>query len=259
MNVRILGSGTSTGVPVIGCGCEVCSSTQSENKRTRASILIEAPGGNILIDTSPDLRTQALAGSINRIDAVLYTHLHADHLHGIDDLRSFNRFKDGPIPCYGSKESVDAIARNFGYIFGDGGSIDSGGWKPDLTLNTIDTTTEICALEVTPVELTHGRSVVLGYRLNNFAYLTDCNAIGEASLELLRGQASIDTLVIGALRQRPHPSHFSIGEAIEASKAIGAKRVILTHMGHGIDYDKETKLLPTGVELAYDGMSFEVL
>jgi phosphoribosyl 1,2-cyclic phosphate phosphodiesterase len=255
MNVRILGSGTSTGVPVIGCDCEVCSSTEQGNKRTRASILVEGPGGNILIDTSPDLRAQALANSVRRIDAVLYTHLHADHLHGIDDLRSFNRFKDGPIPCYGSKESVDGIERNFGYIFGRGGSGDSGGWKPNLTLNVIETATSICGLDVMPVEVSHGTSTVLGYRMDNFAYLTDCNAIPEASMKLLKG---VDTLVIGALRPRPHPSHFSIDEAIDASKAVGAKRTILTHMGHSVDYLKQKELLPAGVELAFDGMVVEI-
>lgn len=207
-----------------------------------------------MVDTSPDLRAQALANSIKRIDAVLYTHLHADHLHGIDDLRSFNRFKDGPIPCYGSKESVEGIEKNFGYIFGKGGSGDSGGWKPDLTLNLIEATTSICGLEVTPVQVSHGQSTVLGYRIEEFAYLTDCNAIPKASLDILKG---VDTLVIGALRERPHPSHFSIDEAIEASKVIGAKRTILTHMGHSVDYLKQKELLPAGVELAYDGMSFE--
>ena len=257
MDVSILGSGTSTGVPVIGCDCEVCSSSQSENKRTRASILIKAPGGNILIDTSPDLRAQALANSIKQIDAVLYTHMHADHLHGIDDLRAFNRFKEGPIPCYGSKESVESIERNFGYIFGKGGKSDSGGWKPNLTLNLIEKAVTICGLSVTPVELSHGKSTVLGYLIDNFAYLTDCNAIPDASFKILCDR-NVDTLVIGALRQSPHPSHFSIDQAIEASKMIGSKRTILTHMGHSVDYVEQDKLLPTGVELAYDGMSFEV-
>ncbi len=251
MKLTVLGCGTSTGVPVIGCHCAVCSSTERKNKRTRSSLLIQEKGRNILIDTSTDLRSQSLANGLERIDAVLFTHPHADHIHGIDELRAFNLAQDGAIPCYGGTETVNRIRVIFDYIFRDDAN---DGWKPNLTTEVVEGPFKASGIEITPVAVHHGPAVILGYRVGRAAYLTDCSSIPEGSVELIRG---IDVLILGALRHKPHPTHFTIKQAIEASQRAGAKRTILTHLSHNIDYGKDNALLPEGVELAYDGMVVE--
>jgi len=248
MELTILGCGTSTGVPVIGCHCTVCSSTQSRNRRTRSSLLIRQQGSNILIDTSTDLRAQSLANGLERIDAVLFTHPHADHIHGIDDLRAFNLAQEGPIPCYGSAATIGRVRTVFDYIFTDNSN---DGWKPNLTTHTVDGPFEAAGVEVAPVAIQHGAAEIFGYRVGPVAYLTDCSAIPKKSAPLIKG---VDVLILGALRHKPHPTHFTIEQAIEASREIGAKRTILTHLSHNVDYDRENGELPEGVELAYDGM-----
>ncbi len=264
MKLVILGCGTSTGVPLIGCHCHVCASKDPRNKRTRSSILIQtdeggnSPAANILIDTSTDLRFQCLANGVERVDAVLFTHPHADHIHGIDDLRSFNlsqKSAEGgtsPIPCYANRRTVERIKTMFDYIFKD----DEGdGWKPNLTLEAVDGPFKAGGVEVVPIEINHGAASILGYRIDNAAYLTDCSAIPDASLNLLQG---VKTLVLGALRHKPHPTHFTVAQAVEASASVGAGRTILTHLGHSLDYASDNANLPKGVELAYDGMEIEV-
>ena len=256
MKVRILGCGTSTGVPVIGCSCSACSSTHPRNKRTRSSIAIEINSKTILIDTSTDLRSQALMSGIARVDAVLYTHYHADHVHGIDDLRSYNRIQnEETIPCYGDRDTIDRIHNAFSYIFAVKGSRNEGGWKPNLETKVIEAPFSLFGTEIIPVSIEHGARSILGFRIENFAYLTDCSAIPKESMELLRGT---EVVVIGALRQRPHPSHFSIGQALEAAREIGAKRTILTHLGHAVDYEEINPTLPDGAELAFDTMLLEL-
>jgi len=253
VKIRILGCGTSTGVPVIGCRCGVCSSTDPRNNRSRSSILINTDGKNILIDTSTDLRRQALDNGIKRIDAVLFTHPHADHVHGIDELRTFNMIQgEESIPCYGDETTIERIRNIFAYIFSENRQ---GGWRPNLTLSVIKAPLRLDSIEVTPIEIAHGNATILGYRVENIAYLTDCSGIPAASLRKLEG---LDLLIVGALRHKPHPSHFTVQEAVDAAKLIAPGRTILTHLSHGLDYVKDGAPLPDGVELGYDGMEIEV-
>lgn len=251
MRLIILGCGTSTGVPLIGCHCGVCASTDARNRRTRSSILIEDSGKFILVDTATDLREQALANGIARIDAVLYTHPHADHIHGIDDLRSFNMVQGYAIPCYGNAPTIERIRAMFNYIFREDAN---DGWKPDLTTTVIDGPFELFGVRITPVPIRHGAMSIYGWRVGNAAYLTDCSGIPRESLELLKG---VEVLIVGALRNKPHPAHFTVQQAVEAAAAIRPLRTILTHMGHDVDYVKVSAELPAGVELAYDGMVVE--
>ncbi len=251
MKIIILGCGTSTGVPVIGCHCQTCSSSSPRNKRTRSSILIQENGRNVLIDTSTDLRAQALASGIERIDAVLFTHPHADHIHGIDDLRAFNTSQRGPIPCYGSDTTIGRIRVMFDYIFREDSR---DGWKPNLTTTVVDGPFSIFGMVIAPIEVSHGSATIFGYRVGKLAYLTDCSGIPPESIERLKG---VELLILGALRHKPHPTHFSIEQAVQASRMIGPKRTILTHLGHNLDYEKDNSLLPEGIELAYDGLTVE--
>ena len=258
MKLVFLGCGTSTGVPVIGCRCETCSSSDRRNKRTRSSVLVECGDKNILIDTSTDLRAQALATGVERIDAVLYTHYHADHVHGIDDLRSFNRIQnEEPIPCYGDASTIDSLKNSFDYIFSvKKGSNKFSGWKPNLTANHISGPFELFGEQVTPVKIMHGKSEILGFRIGAMAYLTDCSAIPPESMELIKG---VKVLILGALRNSPHPTHFSIPEAIEASREVSsAERTILTHLGHSVNYLTTGPELPEGIELAHDGLVIDL-
>jgi phosphoribosyl 1,2-cyclic phosphate phosphodiesterase len=251
MPITILGCGTSSGVPVIGCRCAVCVSPEPRNRRTRSSALVRTRGLNILIDTSTDLRAQSLANGVERIDAVLFTHPHADHIHGIDELRAFNHVQGGPIQCYGSGSTIERIRRVFDYIFaGD----EYGGWKPNLKVAAVDGPFEHMGVGITPIEVLHGSSVILGWRIGGAAYLTDCSHIPDASGDLIKG---VDTLIIGALRFKPHPAHFSVEQAIEAAEAIRPERTVLTHLSHSVDYRMHGQDLPPGVELAYDGMSID--
>lgn len=252
MKLTILGCGTSTGVPVIACHCAVCSSTEKKNRRTRSSLLIREGEKNILIDTSTDLRAQSLANGLERVDAVLFTHPHADHIHGIDELRAFNLAQGGAIPCYGSAETIGRVRLIFDYIFTDNSN---DGWKPNLETETVNGPFEAAGVNVTPVAIRHGAAEIFGYRIGNVAYLTDCSAIPPGSAGLIKG---VDVLILGALRHKPHPTHFTIAQAIEASRQTGAGRTILTHLSHNIDYARDNGLLPEGVELAYDGMVVEV-
>ncbi len=252
MKLIILGFGTSTGVPIISCDCGVCTSTDPRNTRTRSSALIKTEDKNILIDTSTDLRAQSLRNGLKRIDAVLLTHPHADHIHGIDDLRAFNMVQEGAIPCYGSAYTIERVRIMFDYIFSDS---PSESWRPNLTATVVDSRFKASGTEVIPIEIYHGEASIFGFRIGNAAYLTDCSSIPKGSLEKLRG---LELLVLGALRHKPHPTHMTIDEAVETSRLIGATRTVLTHLSHAIDYTVENAKLPDGVELAYDSMSIEI-
>lgn len=253
MKLTILGCGTSTGVPLIGCRCSVCASTDARNKRTRSSALIEVNDRHILIDTSTDLRQQALANGIERVDAVLFTHPHADHIHGIDDLRSFNMAQGFAIDCYGNAATIERIRAMFNYIFRQDAK---DGWKPDLTMTAVDEPFDLYGERIIPIPISHGAMSIYGWRVRGLAYLTDCSGIPADAMGLLD---DLDVLVIGALRAKPHPAHFTIQQALEAAVAIGAKRTILTHTGHNVDYKKDSETLPLGVEFAYDGMVVELI
>jgi len=250
-SVRVLGSGTSTGVPTLGCDCPVCTSDSPRNRRTRCSILLQHCGRHILIDTATDLRQQALREGIGHIEAVLYTHAHADHVNGIDDLRAFSMKNGGAIPIHGNADTIASIRRAFRYIFDDAVA---SGYRPNLETHIVDGPLNLFGLRIQPVPLLHGPNLCLGLRIGPFAYLTDCHAIPDDSKCLLQ---HLDTVIIDGLRFRPHTTHFNIPAAIEAMRELGVRRIILTHLNHDVDHERHSRELPRDVELAYDGMRLE--
>jgi len=256
MYLQILGCGTSTGVPIPGCRCSVCISDEPKNKRTRASAIVRLDdGSNLLIDASPDLRVQSLTHEVRNVNAVLFTHAHADHILGIDDLRAFNYVQRSAIPCYGYRHTLAEIQRFFSYIFNPNPSYEGGGLA-QLSLHEISEYQELnLGTPISTFNLNHGKTLVTGYRFGSVAYATDCNGVPERSIEALRG---VETLIIDGLRYEPHKTHFTIPEAIDVAARIGAKRTILTHMTHQIDYESVAAALPVGVELAYDGMTIPI-
>ncbi|HEX9669012.1 MAG TPA: MBL fold metallo-hydrolase, partial [Thermoanaerobaculia bacterium] len=245
-------SGTSTGVPVIGCTCSVCTSDNPRNKRWRAGLRLELERGVALVDTPTDFRAQALRYGVHRVDAVLFTHAHADHVFGLDDLRIFNFRQRTAIRCYASAPTLAMLRRYFAYAFEDG---QEGGGKPMLDLVEVREPFDLLGRRIVPVPVWHGELEVYGYRLGDFAYVTDCSRIPEESFRLLEG---VRTLVLGALRYRPHPTHFTVEEAIQAAARIGAERTFLTHLTHDIDHDAPAVPLPPGVGFGYDGLTLEV-
>lgn len=252
LRVTMLGSGTSTGVPVIGCTCAVCRSDDPRNKRWRTGLKLEMEEGVILVDTPTDLRAQALRFGLPRVDAVLFTHSHADHIFGLDDVRIFNFRQRAAIPCFGSEPTLTNIRRIFAYVFE---ATQDGGGKPQLDLIPVREPFELMGLRIVPVPVWHGDTEVFGYRIGRFAYVTDCNLIPETSYRLLEG---VEILILDALRYRPHSTHFSVEQAMEAAARIGARRTILTHLAHEVDYGAPKVPLAPGVELGYDGLAFDV-
>ena len=252
MKITLLGCGTSTGVPMVGCDCPVCTSDNPRDTRTRASLMMCYNNRTVLVDTSTDLRAQVLRQHIRRIDAVLFSHAHADHVNGIDDLRGFHFLHKEIIPCYASQTTLDTLHCGFSYIFNEH---EGSGYSPLLAAHEINAPFELFGRTIIPIPLLHGMTSSLGYRVGDFAYLTDCSAIPEHSLPLLQG---VQLLVIDGLRWLEHPFHFNIAGAIAAARQIGAPRTILTHLTHHIAYSEEVRL-PSGFELAYDGMEFELL
>jgi phosphoribosyl 1,2-cyclic phosphate phosphodiesterase len=248
LRVTMLGSGTSTGVPVIGCACEVCGSANPKNKRWRPGLKLEAEDKVVLVDTPTDLREQALRFGLPRLDAIVFTHSHADHIYGLDDVRIFNFRQRAPIPCYGSEETLRNIRRAFAYVWEAG---QEGGGKPQLELVPVREPFALLDRTFVPVPVWHGSMEVFGYRIGGFAYVTDCNVIPESSFALLAG---VEILVLDALRHRPHSTHFSVEDATAVARRIGARRTIFTHMTHEVDQDDP---LPAGVEFGYDGLAFD--
>jgi phosphoribosyl 1,2-cyclic phosphate phosphodiesterase len=244
----MLGSGTSTGVPVIGCDCAVCRSADPRNRRTRPGLRVDLAGGTVVVDTSPDFREQALTHGLERVDAVLYTHPHADHVFGLDDLRIYNFRQRASIPCYGSPSTIARLRQIFAYVFEDG---QEGGGKPRLDLLQVEEPFELLGERVVPVPVMHGDMPVYGWRIGPFAVVTDVNFIPEASWRALEG---VEVLVLSALRYRPHPTHWSLEESIEAARRIGARRTLLTHIAHDVDHADLRVALPPGVEIGHDGL-----
>lgn len=254
MEVILLGVGSSAGTPVIGCGCNTCISPDPRNKRTRCSIAVQMDSGAVLlVDTGPDLRLQALREKMTRVDGVLYTHFHADHLNGIDDLRSFCHLQRKPIPVYGNEATIHGIVQRFGYAFP---THEHQHWdKPVLSANTVSQTFDVAGTEVVPVPVMHGKYEILGYRIQNMAYLTDVSDISDTSMEKLR---SLDLLLLDCLRYRFHPTHFSLEQAITWAERIGAKETRLIHMTHELEYNELSARLPQGMSVAYDGQRIRV-
>jgi len=262
--VTVLGSGTSHGVPAIGCDCAVCRSTDLRDRRTRPSILIEveAPASaslfrdavrSILVDASTDLRAQALARDVRRVDAILFTHSHADHVFGLDDVRRFNQMQKGAIACYAAEDTLQRLRRMFAYIFAP--PAQKGGGIPQLTLFRIGGVFSLGGIDIVPIPLFHGRMPVLGFRIGTFAYLTDCNRIPDESWPLLAG---VRTLILDALRHRPHSTHFSVQESVDVVARLGVDRAYFTHISHDLGHAETCAQLPPGVELAYDGLVVDV-
>ncbi len=252
IKITILGCGTSTGVPMIGCDCKVCTSADSRNKRTRSSVVLSVGHANILIDTSTDLRQQALKNNIRHLDAVLFTHSHADHVHGIDELRSFNFIQKKSIPCYGDAETLDRIRQMFSYIFRQHYS---GGGIPRLEMNELAIPTSIAGLAITPVKVLHGNLPILAYRFADAAYITDCSRIPDDSMKKL---LDLELLILGALRYNRHSTHFNIDQALAVVSELKPKQAYFTHLSHDIDFSTASSTMPEGVSLAYDGLTIEV-
>ena len=246
--ITVLGCGASTGTPVLFCKCSSCKSKNPKNSRTRASVFIQTSNKRFLIDTSPDLRTQAMREKLYWIDAVLFTHDHADHVHGIDELRTYNYLMRKPIPCYGSKQTINAIRKKFSYIFT---YTQEGGGKPAIDLHYVDKPFKFQDVTITPLHVIHGQMKVLGFRINNVAYITDCSYIPEKTYKYLK---ELDVLVMDCLREIKHPTHVNVEQSLAIVKKIGAKKTTLTHMSHDLEYESFKKMLPKNIEPAFDGL-----
>ena len=277
MRAILLGTGTSHGVPMIACGCEVCTSDDPRDRRTRPSIYVEHHGVRILVDTAPELRLQCLANDVRGADAVLFTHHHADHVTGLDDLRRFNWLQGGTLKCYAQQEDITAIRRMFAYAFED--DPDYPSHKPDLDFIPIDGPIELtgsrrlqparspievqstdssapaASCTVLPIPLMHGATPVLGFRFGKIAYCTDCSYIPDDSMAMLE---DLDVLILDALRRRPHPTHFNIEQAVEWAGRIGAGQTYFTHIAHELMHEKTNNDLPANMKLGYDGQVIEL-
>ena len=251
--LTILGAGSSAGTPVVGCKCETCVSVNPRNKRTRCSSLITLENGkNILIDTSPDLREQSIRESVTNVDAVLFTHAHADHCHGIDDLRAFCQINKIQIPLYGNEDVIDQLVNKFKYAMIEPKNF----WEiPVLKPNIVNAPFEIFNEIITPIPVKHGNYSINGYRVGNLGYITDVSEISENSMKLLEG---IDVLLLDCLRMEPHFTHLCFSESIKIANRINAKETYLIHMTHSLEYESLKKMLPEGIYVGYDGLKLQI-
>jgi phosphoribosyl 1,2-cyclic phosphate phosphodiesterase len=252
-SLTFLGTGTSNGIPVIGCTCDVCRSTDPRDKRGRTSAVVRINGRVILIDTATELRAQALREGLDHVDAVLFTHAHADHTGGFDDLRRFNEIQKMHLPVFTGPETAAMLRDRFAYAFID--TFNFYGGKPDLTLQEVDGPFEAVGVPITPIPVMHGSLRVFGYRFDNLAYVTDAGSISEESIELLRG---VEVLVLNTLRERPHPTHLSLGEAVSIIQDIQPREAYLVHLSHELSHETAEALLPPGIAVAYDGLTVEI-
>lgn len=255
VRLTFLGTGTSNGVPIIGCGCPVCTSMDPRDRRNRTSAVVKDDGRTYLIDTATELRVQALAVGLRHVDAILMTHAHADHTGGFDDLRRFNEIQQQHLPVYANPETAAVLRARYAYTFED--LFPFYGGKPDLTLHEVTgpfTPFPPDGREIVPIPVMHGRLPITGYRLGELAYVTDAKQIPDTSLDLLRG---LDTLVLNGLRATPHPTHLSIPEAVEIIQDLAPRQAYLVHLSHDVGHAEASALLPPGVEIAYDGLTVE--
>lgn len=258
MKLTFLGTGTSFGVPQIGCECAVCHSADPRDKRTRSGAIIESPTGTrVLIDTPPELRLQLVAANVGSVDAVLFTHAHADHIHGIDDVRAFTIGRASPLPMYGSKQTLDDIAQRVPYILNEQMKPLPGTYKPEAKGFPVVAGEDIRVgdLTLSAIDIPHGRTPVFAYRCGALGYVTDAKTIPEEAFAALKG---VDTLVINALFRRPHPTHLSLPESLAAAERIGARRTYLTHLTHDNFHAELDAELPDHISPAYDGLVVEI-
>ncbi len=253
MKVTFLGTGTSQGVPIIGCDCAVCTSPDKHDNRLRTSVLIETPETNIVIDTGPDFRYQMLRANVRKLDAILFTHGHKDHVAGLDDVRAYNYFQQKPMETYANAHTQEIIHREFEYVFNN--KFYPG--IPQLSINTIDSEPfEVGGITIIPIKVMHYKLEVLGFRIGDFTYITDANHIAPEEMDKARGSKA---LVLNALRHEQHISHFNLQEAIDMANEIKADQTYFTHLSHQMGLHLEIDShLPPGIQLAYDGLSIEV-
>ena len=257
VRLTFLGTGTSFGVPQVGCECAVCRSADPRDRRTRTGALVDVGGTTLLVDTPPELRLQLVGAHRGHVDAVLYTHEHADHIAGIDDLRIFSVKSRRPLPLYGPPEAIAQLRESFRYIFDDAVTPYEGTSKPTLVPHVIEPglPVDVAGVTVLPLAFRHGHARVYGYRIGDLAYITDVKEVPETERAKLQG---LKVLVLNALWWRPHPTHLSIGEAVEVARALGAERTFLTHLSHETGHAQLAAELPAGVSPAYDGLVVEV-
>lgn len=254
MRVTVLGSGTSSGVPTIGCECATCQSDDKRDKRLRPSVMVEIDGKRIIIDTSSDFRQQCIENGIASIDAVIYTHHHFDHIAGFDDLRAFNFTSKKSIPVYLTQETYIHLSRIFEYAFDQTKRKESS--APQVKVSFIDKAVfSASGITCTPIPLKHGSMDVTGYRIKDFAYCTDCSEITEEGFDLLKG---VRFLILDGLRYRPHPTHLTIAQAIQVAEKIGAEHTWLTHIAHDVKHDEGNQYLPKQMSLGFDGLTIEI-
>ena len=240
------------GVPTIGCVCSVCASMNPKNKRTRPSVLVCTRGRNFLIDTATDLRQQAIREKLNCVDAVLYTHSHADHILGLDDLRPFNFHQKAHIPCFGNAETMNYVCDMFKYVFTEP---QPGGSMPRIEPRIVEGSFEFLEVGIQPLPILHGRLSILGYRIGKFSYITDCSEIPAETYRLLEGT---EVLILGVLRYEPHPTHLHLEKALQIIERVHPERAYFTHISHAFDHERTNSELPSHVQLSFDGLSFEL-
>ena len=258
MRLTFLGTGTSFGVPVVGCTCRTCTSPDPRDKRTRHGAVLDLPGGRVLIDTPPELRLQLLRERVSEVDAVFLTHLHADHLHGIDDVRVFSTRSGRPLPAWVHESMVADLSARFPYIFDDGITVPEGTTKPRLELRTYESGVpfDLLGEDVTPLRVPHGPSDAYGLRVGPLGYVTDAKELPDETRAALEG---VQVLVLNALWWgKPHPTHFNIEEAVEVARELGAPLTVLTHLTHRVDYRTLVSELPEGIVPAYDGLAVDI-
>ena len=256
MKVTILGCGGAAGVPGISMGWGACDPTEPRNRRLRSSILVEEGGTTLLVDSSPDLRQQLLAAGVRRLDAVVYTHDHADHLHGIDDLREINRVIRQPLPVWGAQATLETARQRFGYAF-ETETVETGGmiWRPWLEPRVVDGPFQVGGLDILPLDQDHGYCRSLGIRIGRFAYCTDAVDFPPESWAAMQ---DLDLWVVGCLVEQPHPTHAHVDKVVAWAQKLRPRRTVLTHMGSRLDYRALVDRLPAGIEPAYDGMVLDV-